>query len=208
MRKAKAAGADFVGADDLIQKIQGENCADFDVALATPGHDGRWSGALGKVLGPRPMPTPKAGTGPQGDVAAAIKEFKAGKVEYRSDAAGDRPRRRRQAELRRADAARELRRARGRADARAAGGGEGPLPADDHPHHHDGPGREGRPGAHPRNRRGARAGSLGPEAFCPRPPAAARRKSGAGGAARTTAIRSVSPPACGLFMRGAVTRTE
>jgi large subunit ribosomal protein L1 len=89
--KAKAAGADYAGGTDLIQKIQGENWLDFDVALAAQAMMGQVS-RLGKVLGPRGlMPTPKAGTviPAQGDVAAAIKEFKAGKVEYRADAGGN-----------------------------------------------------------------------------------------------------------------------
>jgi large subunit ribosomal protein L1 len=87
--KAKAAGADFAGADDIIKKIQGEGWLDFDVALATQDMMGQVS-RLGKVLGPRGlMPTPKAGTVITGDVAAAVKEFKAGKVEYRSDKGGN-----------------------------------------------------------------------------------------------------------------------
>jgi len=89
--KAKAAGADFAGGTDLIQKIQQENWLDFDVALASQALMGQVS-RLGKVLGPRGlMPTPKAGTviPANGDVAAAVREFKAGKVEYRADAGGN-----------------------------------------------------------------------------------------------------------------------
>jgi large subunit ribosomal protein L1 len=89
--KAKAAGADFAGGTELIQKIQQENWLDFDVALASQAMMGQVS-RLGKVLGPRGlMPTPKAGTviAANGDVAAAVKEFKAGKVEYRADAGGN-----------------------------------------------------------------------------------------------------------------------
>jgi large subunit ribosomal protein L1 len=87
--KAKAAGADFVGADDIAKKITGENWTDFDVALATPDMMGV-VGRLGKVLGPRGlMPSPKAGTVVSGDIAAAVKEFKAGKVEFRADAGGN-----------------------------------------------------------------------------------------------------------------------
>jgi large subunit ribosomal protein L1 len=89
--KAKAAGADHVGGAELIQKIQQENWLDFDVALASQALMGQVS-RLGKVLGPRGlMPTPKAGTviPANGDVAAAVKEFKAGKVEYRADAGGN-----------------------------------------------------------------------------------------------------------------------
>jgi large subunit ribosomal protein L1 len=88
--KAKAAGADVVGAADLVEKITKENFLDFDVAIATQDMMGQVS-RLGKVLGPRGlMPTPKAGTvvPATGDVAAAVKDFKAGKVEYRSDKTG------------------------------------------------------------------------------------------------------------------------
>ena len=88
--KAKDAGADFAGGTDIIEKIQKENWLDFDVALATQSMMGQVS-RLGKVLGPRGlMPTPKGGTviPANGDVAAAIKEFKAGKVEYRADKGG------------------------------------------------------------------------------------------------------------------------
>ena len=88
--KATAAGADLAGSDDVIKKIQG-GWLDFDVALATQDMMGVVS-RLGKVLGPRGlMPTPKAGTVvPAGaDVTAAVKEFKAGKVEYRADKGGN-----------------------------------------------------------------------------------------------------------------------
>jgi large subunit ribosomal protein L1 len=89
--KAKAAGADLAGADDLIAKVQNENFLDFDVALATQDMMGKVS-RLGKVLGPRGlMPTPKAGTViPAGaDLTNAVNEFKAGKVEYRADKGGN-----------------------------------------------------------------------------------------------------------------------
>jgi large subunit ribosomal protein L1 len=88
--KAKAAGADHVGGADLVEKITKENFLDFDVAIATQDMMAMVS-RLGKVLGPRGlMPTPKAGTvvPATGDLAAAVKEFKAGKVEYRSDKTG------------------------------------------------------------------------------------------------------------------------
>jgi large subunit ribosomal protein L1 len=89
--KAKAAGADFAGGDEVIEKIQKENWLDFDVALATQDMMGKVS-RLGKVLGPRGlMPTPKGGTvlAASQDVGAAVKEFKAGKVEYRTDKTGN-----------------------------------------------------------------------------------------------------------------------
>jgi large subunit ribosomal protein L1 len=88
--KAKAAGADVVGGADLVERIQKESFLEFDVAIATQDMMGQVS-RLGKVLGPRGlMPTPKAGTvvPATGDLAAAVKEFKAGKVEYRSDKTG------------------------------------------------------------------------------------------------------------------------
>jgi large subunit ribosomal protein L1 len=90
IKKALEAGADAAGEDDLIKKIQGENWLDFDVALASQPLMGKVS-RLGKVLGPRGlMPTPKAGTvvTPGSDIALAVKEFKAGKVEYRSEKGG------------------------------------------------------------------------------------------------------------------------
>lgn len=81
---AKAAGAEFVGAEDMMQKIQTENWMDFDVVIATPDMMGI-VGRLGKVLGPRGlMPNPKAGTVTP-DVARAVLEAKAGKIEYRLD---------------------------------------------------------------------------------------------------------------------------
>lgn len=88
--KAKAAGADFAGGDELIEKITKENWTDFDIALATQDMMGKAS-RLGKVLGPRGlMPTPKAGTviSMTQDVGSVVKEFKAGKVEYRTDKSG------------------------------------------------------------------------------------------------------------------------
>ena len=81
---AKAAGADFVGEMDMVQKIQSENWFDYDVVVATPDMMGV-VGRLGKVLGPKGlMPSPKAGTVTP-DVAKAVEEVKAGKVEYRLD---------------------------------------------------------------------------------------------------------------------------
>lgn len=82
--EAKAAGADFVGAEDMIQKIQTENWFDYDVIITTPDMMGL-VGRIGKILGPKGlMPNPKSGTVTM-DVTKAIKDTKAGKVEYRLD---------------------------------------------------------------------------------------------------------------------------
>ena len=86
-REAQEAGADFVGGEDMVNKIQSENWTDFDAVVATPDMM-RSVGKLGKILGPRGlMPNPKTGTVTP-DVAKAVQEVKAGKVEFRVDKAG------------------------------------------------------------------------------------------------------------------------
>jgi large subunit ribosomal protein L1 len=87
LREAEEAGADFVGGDDMVNKIQSEQWTDFDAMIATPDMM-RSVGKLGKILGPRGlMPNPKTGTVTV-DVAKAVKEVKAGKVEFRVDKTG------------------------------------------------------------------------------------------------------------------------
>jgi len=84
VREAEAAGADFVGGEDMVEKITKENWTDFDALIATPDMM-RSVGRLGKILGPKGlMPNPKTGTVTM-DVAKAVQEVKAGKVEFRTD---------------------------------------------------------------------------------------------------------------------------
>src|SRR4051812_20732830 len=84
VREAEAAGADFVGGEDMVEKIQKENWTDYDAVIATPDMM-RSVGKLGKVLGPRGlMPNPKTGTVTL-DITKAVSEVKAGKVEFRTD---------------------------------------------------------------------------------------------------------------------------
>jgi len=85
--EARDAGADFVGAEDLVEKIQKENWLDFDSAIATPDMMGL-VGRLGRILGPRNlMPNPKVGTVTM-DVARAVRELKAGRIEFRTEKTG------------------------------------------------------------------------------------------------------------------------
>src|SRR5438067_12183802 len=87
LREATEAGADFVGGEDMVNKIQSESWTDFDAMIATPDMM-RSVGKLGKILGPRGlMPNPKTGTVTM-DVAKAVKEVKGGKVEFRVDKTG------------------------------------------------------------------------------------------------------------------------
>ncbi|MGM0378758.1 MAG: 50S ribosomal protein L1 [Bacillota bacterium] len=84
--EAKSAGADYVGVDEMVERIQDENWLDFDVVVATPDKMGK-IGRLGRILGPKGlMPSPKSGT-VTFDIEQAVKEIKAGKVEYRAEKA-------------------------------------------------------------------------------------------------------------------------
>ena len=152
-REAEEAGADVVGSADLAKRIE-EGFTDFDVAIATPDQMGN-VGRLGRVLGPRGlMPNPKTGT-VTFDVAKAVRDAKAGKLEYRTDRGanvhipiGKKSFDERQLVENYAALVEEI-------VAREAGGGEGPLHPADHAHDHDGPRDPRRPVADPRHRGGA-----------------------------------------------------
>ena len=167
-REAEEAGADVVGAEDLAERVE-EGFTDFDVAIATPDMM-PVVGRLGRVLGPQgKMPNPKVGTVTM-DIAKAVSESKAGKIEYRTDRHAIVHLPIGKTELRRADPARELRRADGGDHPREAGGGKGPLPAHGHAHDEHEPGRARGPGTHPRHRRGRGRCSLTRHSFSARDP--------------------------------------
>ncbi len=170
-REAEEAGADVVGAEDLAKRVE-EGFDDFDVAIATPDLM-PVVGRLGRVLGPSgKMPNPKVGTVTM-DVAKAVEEAKAGKVEYRTDrnaivhlVIG-------KASFDDARAARELRRGHGRDGPRQAAGRQGQVHQVDHDHLDAGPRRQDRPHPTSRHSRGGRAGrGVVRESRHRRPPAA------------------------------------
>ena len=156
-KEAEEAGADIVGSADLAKRVE-EGFTDFDVAIATPDQMGN-VGRLGRVLGPRGlMPNPKTGTVTM-DVAKAVREAKAGKLEYRTDRGANVhvPIGKRSFDER--AACRELRGGARRDRPRQACSREGPVHQEDHTREHDGPGDPCRHGAHARHRRGARPGA-------------------------------------------------
>ena len=152
--EARAAGADVVGADDLVARVANEGFLDFDVAIATPDLMGQ-VGTLGRVLGPRGlMPNPKTGTVTD-DVERAVAEFKGGRVEYRTDKVGNIHLRVGQGVLRPGQAAREPACGDGGDPPGQAGLLQGPLRPGGHPVLDHGPRGPHRSAAGPQGRRGA-----------------------------------------------------
>ena len=203
-REAEEAGADVVGTADLATKIE-EGFLDFDVAIATPDQMSV-VGKLGRVLGPRGlMPNPKTGTVTM-DVAKAVSDAKAGKLEYRTDRGANVHVPDRQAQLRRARAARELRRARRGDRPSQAVRGEGSLHQADHAHDDDGPGHPRRFVHHPRHRRGAGGSySLGlatNRRSRRRPSAAFRGRGPTEAGSQQRVPRSTEPAVCGFRRSG------
>ena len=192
-REAEEAGADYVGGEDLAKQIR-EGFDDFDMTIATPDMMSI-VGQLGRILGPSgKMPNPKVGTVTT-DVAKAVEESKAGKIEYRTDRSaivhlviGKASFEERKLLENYAAVIEELVRAK-------PVGRQRPLPALDHARHHDGPRGQGRPQPHPGHRRGRSRGRLASRSGPPRP----RRTSRPGppslyNRARTASVRRARDP--------------
>ena len=153
--EARAAGADVVGADDLVARVGDEGFLDFDVAIATPDLMGQ-VGTLGRVLGPRGlMPNPKTGTVTT-EVGKAVVEFKGGRVEYRTDKVGNVHIRVGKVSFTKEQLLANMRAVIEELVRAKPAGGQGPLPARGLAVHDHGPRRAHRPGPGSGGRRGAR----------------------------------------------------